>query len=97
MNSVNVDFIAEFNGQKQKFKFTSDAELHRVEKVLQNFAQASENDVLTVIDKEDNSIVDIKLSTINNLTSLNLPNRMKRYILILNKKPSKNIIYMSIL
>lgn len=80
MNSVNVDFIAEFNGQKQKFKFTSDAELHRVEKVLQNFAQASENDVLTVIDKEDNSIVDIKrMLAINNLTFLNLPNNEEIY------------------
>lgn len=36
MNSVNVDFIVEFNGRKQKFKFTRDADPHRVETVLQN-------------------------------------------------------------
>ena len=83
MNSVNVDFIVEFNGRNQKFKFTSDDDPHRVETVLQNFAQAGKNDVLTVIDKEDNSIVDI-LRMIKSLDS----NKIKRYILILNKKPS---------
>lgn len=93
MDRINVDFIVEFNGRDQKFKLTSDTDLDTAETLLRMFANADENDQLTVIDKDDNSIVDIlhmiKPPAIDYLSSSS--NKMKRYILIVNKKGSKNI------
>ena len=94
MDSISVVyFIVEFNGQEQTFKFLSDTEFHTVETVLRIFANADKNDHLTFIDKEDNSIVSIlrmiRPQAIDYLSSSS--NKMKRYILIVNKKRSKNI------